>query len=257
MPARDASTSPVGAPCWIDLFSSDPDRAQDFYGTLFGWTGQSAGEDYGGYVNFTKDGKQIAGMMKNDGSGGQPDGWTIYLSTPDAESTAQAAASAGGQIVVPVMVVPDQGSMAVVVDAGGAAVGIWQPTGHPGTETLGEPGVPCWFELLTRDYAASVAFYEQAFGWTVDVMSDTDDFRYSTLTKGDMQYAGVMDAASYLPEGVPAHWTVYLGTADVDATLAQVTKLGGTVLQPAEDSPYGRVAQAADPTGAVFKLVSA
>lgn len=254
MPTREAI--PAGAPCWLDLFTSDPDRATEFYGTLFGWTAVSAGEEYGGYVTFSKDGKQVAGMMKNDGSAGMPDGWTIYLRTPDAEAAVQAAASAGGQIVVPAMEVPAKGSMAVVVDAGGAAVGLWQPTGHAGTETFEEPGVPCWFELLTRNYAGSVRFYEQAFRWTIDVMSDTDEFRYCTLTKDDGQYAGIMDASGFLPDGVPAYWTVYLGSADVDATLAQVTALGGTVVLPAEDSPYGRVAQVADPTGATFKLVS-
>ncbi len=28
----------VGAPCWIDLYSSDIDKATEFYGQLFGWT---------------------------------------------------------------------------------------------------------------------------------------------------------------------------------------------------------------------------
>ncbi len=32
----------VGAPCWIDLYSSDADRAKDFYGRLFGWTAEAA-----------------------------------------------------------------------------------------------------------------------------------------------------------------------------------------------------------------------
>jgi predicted enzyme related to lactoylglutathione lyase len=31
--------------------------------------------------------------------------------------------------------------------------------------------------------------------------------------------------------------------------------MGGKVVQPAEDTPYGRLAVAADPTGAVFKLL--
>jgi len=255
MPTRDAI--PIGAPCWIDLFTSDPDRAAEFYGALFGWTGVSAGEEYGGYVVFSKRDKPVAGMMHNDGTSGTPDGWTTYLRVPDAEATTQAAARAGGQIVVPAMDVPGQGSQAVVADTGGAAIGVWQPTGHPGIELFEAAGAPCWFEVLTRDYAGSVRFYEQAFGWTVDVMSDTDEFRYCTFTKDDKQYAGIMDAAAFLPANVPAHWSIYLGAADVDAALAQITKLGGTVLREAQDSPYGRVAQAADPTGAVFSLVSA
>jgi uncharacterized protein len=35
-----------------------------------------------------------------------------------------------------------------------------------------------------------------------------------------------------------------------------ITEHGGSVLRPAEDTPYGRLASAADPTGAVFNLSS-
>ncbi|OOK78706.1 glyoxalase/bleomycin resistance /dioxygenase domain protein [Mycobacterium kansasii] len=38
-PSRRAA----GRPCWIDLTTSDVDRAQDFYATVFGWTFESAG----------------------------------------------------------------------------------------------------------------------------------------------------------------------------------------------------------------------
>ena len=59
-----------------------------------------------------------------------------------------------------------------------------------------------------------------------------------------------------LPEGVPAHWAIYFGVEDTDKALERVVDLGGTVLMPAEDTPYGRLAVAADPTGATFRLVS-
>jgi predicted enzyme related to lactoylglutathione lyase len=49
---------------------------------------------------------------------------------------------------------------------------------------------------------------------------------------------------------------VYFKVADVDATLAQIHKRGGTTVQPAEDTPYGRLAAATDPTGALFRLVA-
>ena len=52
-------------------------------------------------------------------------------------------------------------------------------------------------------------------------------------------------------------WNVYFEVADIDASLAQVTELGGTVVEPAQDTPYGRLAQAADPTGVRFKLIQA
>jgi predicted enzyme related to lactoylglutathione lyase len=65
-----------------------------------------------------------------------------------------------------------------------------------------------------------------------------------------------MDASAFLPEGVAAHWSIYFGVDDTDAALAKITDLGGSVTRPAEDTPYGRLAQAADPTGTSFKLVA-
>src|SRR5438552_7262514 len=59
MPKRDAA--PVGAPCWVDLFTSDTNKSRTFYGELFGWTAEEAGEEFGGYITFFKDGVGIAG----------------------------------------------------------------------------------------------------------------------------------------------------------------------------------------------------
>lgn len=85
-------------------------------------------------------------------------------------------------------------------------------------------------------------------------LSDTPEFRSTFSDAEETQAAGVMDASAFLPEGVPAHWSIYFGSADVDATVAKAVELGGTVIQPAEDTPYGRLASIASPTGAVFKL---
>ena len=63
-----------------------------------------------------------------------------------------------------------------------------------------------------------------------------------------------MDASAFLPAGSAAAWHVYFCTDDADKTLAQIVDRGGAVVQPAEDTPYGRLATASDPTGAQFKL---
>ncbi|HUP76609.1 MAG TPA: VOC family protein [Acidimicrobiales bacterium] len=255
MPLRE--TAPIGAPCWVDLFTSDTDRAQEFYGDLFGWTAESAGEDYGGYINFSKGGHQVAGCMKNDGTSGMPDVWSVYLATDNAEGTAARAATQGAQVIVPAMDVMALGEMAVLLDVGQAAIGAWQPGLHNGFAILGEPGTPNWFELHTRDYDASVKFYRDVFKWDTHVMSDTADFRYTTFGEGEAALAGIMDAKAFLPNGVPANWQIYFGVENADAALAKIVKLGGSVIMGPDDSPYGRLAQAADPTGAVFKIVQA
>jgi len=249
-----APTITTGDPCWIDLFTSDPGQAGSFYGALFGWTAESAGVEYGGYVNFAKDGVPVAGAMRNDGSTGQPDVWSVYLATDDARAAVDAATRAGGTPIVPAMDVMDLGTMAVVADASGATIGIWQPAAHRGFGLLAEPGAPSWFELHTRDHDRAVAFYRTAFGWDTSIAIDEPGFRYTTLGEGDDARAGIMDATPFLHDGAPSTWSVYFGVADVDATLAQAERLGGAVVAPAEDTPYGRVATLCDPTGAVFKI---
>ena len=36
---------PVGNPCWIDLFTTDPEAIKAFYGALLGWTAEDTGEE--------------------------------------------------------------------------------------------------------------------------------------------------------------------------------------------------------------------
>ena len=50
---------------------------------------------------------------------------------------------------------------------------------------------------------------------------------------------------------------MYFRVDDTDAALKQVAALGGTVTEPAQDTPYGRLAAVLDPTGARFKLMAA
>jgi predicted enzyme related to lactoylglutathione lyase len=260
MPDRD--TAPNGAPCWIDLLSSDVDRARTFYGDLFGWSSEDAGEEYGHYINFTLNGRPIAGAMaKSPEMGDMPDGWNIYLATDDIQKTTDAAAANGGTVAMGPMPVPMDGRlghMAMISDPSGGFVGLWQPGEHKGFGVWAETGAPSWFELLTTDYEAALGFYRDVLSWDTKVIGDTDEFRYTQLRDPDNEeggLAGVMDAKSFLPEGVPSHWSVYIGVENADATIAKAKEMGGAVVQGPDDTPYGRLATLTDATGAQFKIV--
>lgn len=244
---------PRGAPCWVDLMSSDTERARSFYGELFGWVAGDPDPDFGGYANFTKDGEPVAGLMAAQPDMGPGDVWSVYLAVEDAAATVADARESGGQVYVDAMPVADLGVMAVLADAGGAMVGLWQPGAHRGG-VVAASGAPCHFELHARDYEATVAFYETVFGWEPEPVSDTPDFRYTVLNVADGENAGIMDASGLLPEGAPASWQVYFAVDDIDKALATVEKLGGATVQPAEDTPYGRIASVTDAAGAAFKL---
>lgn len=251
MVAREST--PIGAPCWVELSTPDTTRSLDFYCSLLGWEAEPPAADFGGYINITLRGVRIAGCMANpDG----PNGWAVYLATDDARKTIDAAVTNGAQVLVDAMPVGELGTMGFLLDPTGAAVGLWEPGLHKGSGLIAEHGAPTWCELYTRDHDAAVAFYRNVFRWDTAAVSATPEFTYTTQVEGDKVLAGIMDATSFLPEGVPAHWATYFAVDDIDATMEQVSALGGAVVVPAEDTPYGRLGTATDSTGAMFKLIT-
>lgn len=249
MPQRDHA--PIGAPTWLELWSTDPDRSLAFYGDLFGWEHDEPIEEFGGYINVHKDGKKVAGAMKSDGT--VPPHWSVYLRTADAAATEREAAD-GGSVVAPAMAVMELGTMVVLTDPSGATIGGWEDGTHHGVEVVLEPGWPAWFELLTKDYDAVLPWYRRVFGFDVVTFADEPDFRYSGYGEDRSGCAGIMDASGFLPPEVPSHWSVYFHTADTAASIARVQELGGQVVQGPDDTPYGVLTTCVDPTGVTFKL---
>lgn len=244
---------PLGAPIWIDLASSDVDRSQEFYAAVFGWTFESAGPDYGGYVNAFSDGKPVAGLMANDPQWNSPDGWTTYLHTADIRASLDKAVAAGAIACAgppEPMEVKDKGWMGLMADPTGAFFGLWQPTGHQGFAVVNENGAPAYFQLTTGGYAEALDFYRAVCDWQLETVSDTDEFRYSTAMFDGEALVGVM---AY---DVGPDWCVFFGADDVDKTVQLVVDNGGSVVRGAEDTPYGRLAAVADSTGATFNLTS-
>ncbi|MDQ3655947.1 MAG: VOC family protein [Chloroflexota bacterium] len=246
-----------GGPIWMDLSTSDPDRASAFYSGLFGWDAVDTGDEFGHYIMLNKGDAGIAGMMKKgDDMPGMPDAWMVYLAVEDAKAAADSVRDAGGQVMFDAMEVGDQGVMAMVTDPSGAVVGLWQPKTQRGFALHGEHGAPAWHELHTRDLDAASTFYGKVLGVEIVDMEMDGGPRYRTIKVDGEDQAGIMDTGGFLPEGVPSHWTVYFGVDDTDRVVALAQDLGGSVLAPAEDTPFGRMATLADPMGATFAVIS-
>jgi uncharacterized protein len=252
MPTRDSA--PTGAPCWIDVFSADTETTRAFYSDLFGWEALEQSPDFGGYWMWTRDGVPVAGGMGAQPGQPVPQTWSVYLAVDDVAKTVEVAGAAGAQVIAAPVDVADLGAMAVLLDPTGASVGLWQAKEFSGFTVLGEPGTPTWFELLTRDYDRAVTFYRDVVAWDAHTMSDTPEFRYTTLGEGGGALAGIMDATTFLGEAGP-YWGTYFSVEDTDATLARVAELGGRTVLEAHDTPYGRLATAADPTGTRFNVM--
>jgi predicted enzyme related to lactoylglutathione lyase len=111
-----------------------------------------------------------------------------------------------------------------------------------------------WYELLTTDVPASIAFYREIMGWDTQKWQGPMD--YVLWTVGETPIGGVArlsDEAQRM--GAPPHWVPYVGVANVDATAMQAEGLGARVRVPPTDIPgAGRISVLTDPQGAVFAL---
>ncbi|MEZ5211075.1 VOC family protein [Gordonia sp. PP30] len=249
-----AYSAPVGAPIWFDLSTTDPLTAASFYNELFGWDAEVASEEFGGYQNFTLNGKRVAGMMPYMPEGGGPENvWSVYLRTDDAAATSEAVKQAGGHVIVEPMKVGDEGTMAVFIDPAGAAIGAWQSDKHTGFAEWGVPGAPYWFENLSTDQPAAVPFYEKVFGARPQVVEGAPG-NYTQYFWGDTSYGATMNAAGMLPEGTPSYWGIYITVDDVEATLQKAVDLGGGIVMGPDVTPWGTLAAITDPLGAIISL---
>lgn len=248
-------STPVGAPCWVDLWTTDVDGSRRFYGELFGWEALEPSAEFGGYWMFERDGAPIAGGMGSMGDMVANNTWKPYFCTDDIDASLKRAEAAGATSQGGAMPVADLGVQAVLSDPTGAVFGLWQPGTFAGFQVVGEHGAPGWFELHTRDHATAVAFYRDLFGFEVNAVSDSDEFRYYTFrTNGSEEdLGGIMDSRHWLPEGGD-HWDVYWHVDDAREAVDRVRSLGGSVKQGPDDTPYGILALVTDPAGADFKL---
>ena len=240
----EKSSYAPGAPSWIDVSSPDLAATGAFYGALLGWELEPGRPEFGGYANFTKNGKRVAGalpLMAPD----QAPSWTTYFATDDADKTAELVQTAGGTVVAPPMDVAELGRMALFLDPLGSFFGTWQAGTHLGAELVEEEGTWQWAELGTTDASASVPFYSAVLGLTPQ---ESDG--YVELQQDDRSVAGCMQY-----EGGTS-WRAYFAAADVDAAAARVEELGGSVVTPGTDFYGGRFAVVTDPFGAAFGLLA-
>jgi len=243
-----------GVPSWVDVASNDLQKTCDFYSALFGWEVRPVPDPQaGGYTMFCVDGKTVAAAGPAM-SAEQPQVWSTYVSTTDADATTQAVRDAGGQVLLEPMDVMGQGRMAVYQDPTGAVILAWQPQGNGGAELVNAPGSFCWSELYTRDLPRAKEFSPQPFGWEVE---DTpyEGGSYTTFKVDGRAIAGAVPDMTTLDGSVPPHRLVYFAVEDTAATVAKAKELGATIIVGPEDTPMGPIAVLQDPQGPVFATI--
>ncbi|HSF27171.1 MAG TPA: VOC family protein [Actinomycetes bacterium] len=250
---------PSGAPCWVDLGTTDLTAAQEFYTRLLGWSYVDTGEEGGHYQLAMLKDRPIAGMMAMSPEmleTAVPPSWTTYFASDNADDVGKWVTEHDGAVLMGPMDVMTQGRMLVGRDPAGAVFGVWQPRDMPGSGLLGEPGSVAWTELLSRDPQATGEFYAAVFGFDRETQDIGMTEPYTVFSIGETQVAGMMQMPTDVPPEAPSYWMTYFAVTDADAAVATVREMDGTVLAEPRDTEYGRWAMIADPQGAVLSVLA-
>ena len=255
-------TYPEGVTSWVDVEVPDLDAAQAFYGGLFGWTVEQVAP---GYAIAKLDGLDVAGIA----SGSATPAWNTYVAVDDADDAAARVRAHGGQVVAGPDAAGEAGRSVACADPAGVPFRLWQAGRRarcPGGERAGrlELQRPARHRSLGRQGVLRVGV---RLGGRRPRVRDADpaprvrrpprrdDRPGHPRTPGrGVRPPGFADAIGWLapvqPDEQP-HWHVSFTVADRDATVADVERLGGTVVRRT-DTGWTREALVRDPQGAVF-----
>src|SRR4051812_15206093 len=114
-------------------------------------------------------------------------------------------------------------------------------------------GKVIWNDLITDDLDTTRTFYGALFGWTFEHSSGKGG-RYLLARLGDVYVAGIVEVKSRNRAQKLSRWLPYVSVTNVDSALSIAAAGGATVVVPARDVTFGRVAAIIDPQGAVIGL---
>jgi predicted enzyme related to lactoylglutathione lyase len=260
-------SNPPGSFIWYELMTADANGAAAFYGAVVGWKIADHAHPLAGGVDYRMiqrgDGGMAGGLLQLDdamiGAGARPC-WMPYFYTPDVDGSVAAIVERGGRAQMPATDLP-AGRIAMVTDPQGIPIYLMNPTPPAGeidaTSDVFDETAPQrvrWNELSSPDYAASMRFYAEQFGFEFnDSMPMGELGNYTFITHHGRSIGAVMPRMN---EQQPPAWLFYFGVPSITEAHATLEANGGTTLQPPIQIPGGEWSLVAlDPQGAAFGLV--
>jgi predicted enzyme related to lactoylglutathione lyase len=111
-----------------------------------------------------------------------------------------------------------------------------------------------WYEHMTNDMDAAVAFYSKVVAWDIRD-SGMPGPQYMIFSMDGKDVGGMMSWTSMGKTGMPSVWKAHIYTPDVDAETKAVVADGGKQYMAPQDIPgVGRFSVVCDPQGAEFLL---
>lgn len=120
----------TGRFCWVDLAATDASGAMEFYRQLFGWTSHPQEANGGVFTRLRLAGQDVGSLyqlQREHIAQGAPSHWTPYVQVDDLAAAARRVEALGGQVLVQPFLVSGVARIALIADAVGAPLGLWEP----------------------------------------------------------------------------------------------------------------------------------
>jgi len=250
-PTREQLT---GKFVWYDLFTHDLQTTGTFYQELFGWTFTDTEPANALVKTINRDGVPIANAVEIDPlkKDANESAWLGYVSVPDVDKAAELVKLNNGSLYKDPGDLPERGRIAIAIDGEGAIFGLVNsPSGDP-PDPVERQNRFIGSELWTSDLDKAITFYTALAGYELNVVEVGAGIKYHLLTRDSVPRAGL--ARITWDEDKP-NWIPYIAVQDVEQTIAQAEKMGGSVLiNASEEMRDNPLAIIADPSGAVFGI---
>jgi len=111
-----------------------------------------------------------------------------------------------------------------------------------------------WYEHMTKDPRAAIAFYTDVVGWTTQPFAENSHYTMWVGSQGPL--GGVMELPVEAAKmGAKPSWMSHVQVENIDAAVTLAKKLGGRIYKEPTDIPtVGRFAVIADLQGAVIMI---
>jgi len=124
------SKADAGRFCWLDLAATNAGDAKTFYRNLFGWTSHEQLANGGSFTRLRLSDHDIGSVYQLKTAlldNGMTSHWTPYVRVNNIEQAVGRATQFGGTVVVDPFLVSGIARIALILDAVGALVGLWEP----------------------------------------------------------------------------------------------------------------------------------
>jgi predicted enzyme related to lactoylglutathione lyase len=125
----EPKTAAAGEFCWVDLATTDAAVSRQFYRDLFGWSAHEQAANGGHFTCLRLGGRDVGSLYQISDrlrANGVHSHWLPYVRVANLEEAIERTMAYGGQAIVRPFTVDGIARIALILDAVGAQVGLWE-----------------------------------------------------------------------------------------------------------------------------------